>query len=222
MVFVVERYLPGLLRSDLLRGLSRLERTREDDGAVVRYLGSTIVLGDEACFCRFDGPTAAAVAEVNRKVGLPFDRIVPALTVTAERRGSMELSTRVHAERRRRTVVVAGFAALLAGAMTWAGLAFGVGSRHEATPAIRPAAVATLTPAQLGAIRAYRAFGAAGSLTPAEVRSIGSYLFGTAGPLTPAQLQAVRDYRAFGAAGSLTPAELQSIGSYLFGGAGSK
>jgi len=76
MVYVVERYLPGLSRSDLLQGLSRLERDRE-----VRYLGSTIVLGDEACFCQFEGPSEAAVAEANRKAGLSFDRIVPAVYV---------------------------------------------------------------------------------------------------------------------------------------------
>jgi Protein of unknown function (DUF4242) len=76
MVYVVERYLPGLLRSDLLRGLSRIEATAE-----VRYLGSTIVLQDEACYCRFDGPSETAIAEVNRRAGLPFDRIVAAVTV---------------------------------------------------------------------------------------------------------------------------------------------
>ena len=76
MVYVVERYLPGLIRSGLLQGLSRLERDLE-----VRYLGSTIVLGDEACFCQFEAPSEAAVAEVNRKAGLTFDRIVPAVSV---------------------------------------------------------------------------------------------------------------------------------------------
>jgi hypothetical protein len=83
MVFVVERYLPGLLRSDLLRRLSRLERSelQKDSEPLVRYLGSTIVLGDEACFCEFEGPSEAAVAEANRKAGLPFDRIVRAITV---------------------------------------------------------------------------------------------------------------------------------------------
>ena len=76
MVYVVERYLPGLSRSGLLHGLSRLERESE-----VRYLGSTIVLGDEACFCQFEGPSEAAVAEANRRAGLSFDRIVLAVTV---------------------------------------------------------------------------------------------------------------------------------------------
>ena len=84
MVFVVERYLPGLLRSELLRGLSRLGQVTPEDeeAAAVRYLDSTIVLRDEACYCRFEGPTEAAVAEANRKAGLAFDRIVPAITVT--------------------------------------------------------------------------------------------------------------------------------------------
>ena len=83
MVYVVERYLPGLSRSDLLHGLSRLEQGEEScvEGSAVRYLGSTIVLGDEACFCQFEGPSEAAVAEANRKAGLSFDRIVPAVTV---------------------------------------------------------------------------------------------------------------------------------------------
>lgn len=84
MVFVVERYLPGLSHSDLLHELAMLERSQElrDETRVVRYLGSTIVLGDEACYCRFEGPTEAAVAEANRRAGLSFDRIVPAVTVT--------------------------------------------------------------------------------------------------------------------------------------------
>ena len=78
MVYVVKRYLPGLSRSDLLHGLSRLEQTTETG---VRYLGSTIVLGDDACFCQFEGPSEAAVADANRRAGLSFNRIVPAVTV---------------------------------------------------------------------------------------------------------------------------------------------
>ena len=51
MAFVVERYLPGLLRSDLLpRRLSKPRAAgghQTDPEPMVRYLGSTIVLGDE-------------------------------------------------------------------------------------------------------------------------------------------------------------------------------
>ncbi|HLF69207.1 MAG TPA: nickel-binding protein [Gaiellaceae bacterium] len=84
MVYVVERYVPGLSRSDLLVALERLAaatRELQDEGASVRYLGSTIVLLDEACFCQFEGPSEAAVAEVNRRADAPFSRIVSAVAV---------------------------------------------------------------------------------------------------------------------------------------------
>jgi Nickel responsive protein SCO4226-like len=82
MVYVVERYLPGLSRSDLLCRLSKLDALENDpDVPEVRYLGSTIVLEDEACFCEFTGPSEAAVAEANRLAGLSFDRIVLAVLV---------------------------------------------------------------------------------------------------------------------------------------------
>jgi hypothetical protein len=83
MVFVVERYLPGLVRSDILAALERMRAL--GDGAsgtgAVRYLGSTIVLEDEACFCHFEGPSREAIADVNRRAGAPFDRIVAAVAV---------------------------------------------------------------------------------------------------------------------------------------------
>jgi Nickel responsive protein SCO4226-like len=86
MVYVVERYVPGLSRSDLHHRLSELERTLQGlrAGGRVRYLGSTIVLEDEACYCQFEGPSQAAVAEANRQAGLSFDRIVPAVTIEAK------------------------------------------------------------------------------------------------------------------------------------------
>ena len=45
-----------------------------------RYLGSTIVLSDEACVC-ISAASPEAVAKANRRAGLTFDRIVPAVTV---------------------------------------------------------------------------------------------------------------------------------------------
>ena len=84
MVCVVERYLPGISRAGLLPRLSRLQPVTDRlrcVGSAVRYLGSTIVLEDEACFCQFDGPPQAAVAEANHRADLPIDRIVPALLV---------------------------------------------------------------------------------------------------------------------------------------------
>lgn len=86
MVYVVERYLPGLDQRQLVRLLGKLGKVTDElrrEGTHVSYLGSTIVPGDEACFCQFDGPSEAAVVEANTRAGVPFDRIVEAVTVPA-------------------------------------------------------------------------------------------------------------------------------------------
>lgn len=144
MVYVVERYLPGLSRSDLLRGLLRLEQAGEEAerGAEVRYLDSTIVLRDEACFCRFEGPSSDAVAEVNRQAGLPFDRIVPAVTVHpkgAEMSTYPSIPATVEIKRGRLFGLVVGIAALTA-AVTWVISEYAFqsgGSSATAAPAVQ-------------------------------------------------------------------------------------
>ena len=220
MVFVVERYLPGLLRSELLRGLSRLGQVAPEDeeAAAVRYLDSTIVLRDEACYCRFEGPTEAAVAEANRRADLPFDRIVPAVTVKAERSSSMSVSASIPATvqiRRTRLLGLIALVAALAVAATWVVLEYVDGTRGTTAPS---AVTRSLTMEQVAALDMQRpkAGKVASSMTPAERRSIGYYLFGKTASLSPAELQAIRDYR-FEASTSLTPAQIRSIGFYLFG-----
>ena len=84
MVYVVERYLPGLDQRRLLRMLGDLEQVTAElraEGTDVRYIGSTIVPDDEACFCQFEGASEADVAEANERAGVPFARIVAAITV---------------------------------------------------------------------------------------------------------------------------------------------
>ena len=91
MVFVVERYLPGLDQRRLVGLLGKLGQVTQElrtEGTHVRYLGSTIVPGDEACFCQFEGASEAAVAEANERAGVPFARIVAAVAVPAAREGS--------------------------------------------------------------------------------------------------------------------------------------
>jgi Nickel responsive protein SCO4226-like len=141
MVYVVERYLPGLSRSDLLRGLLRLEQASEEPESctAVRYLDSTIVLRDEACFCRFAGPSSTAVAEVNRQAGLPFDRIVPAVTVHpkgAEMSTYPSIPATVEIKRGRLFGLVALVAALTA-AVTWILVAVAFDSGGSAATAAR-------------------------------------------------------------------------------------
>ena len=83
-MYVVERYVPGASCVELERTLVPLGPVTEQmrsEGTPVRWLGSTIVPQDEACFCQFDGPSEAAVAEANRRAHVAFDRIVRAATV---------------------------------------------------------------------------------------------------------------------------------------------
>ena len=91
MVYVVERYLPGLDQRKLVRMLRRLGNATEElraEGTPVQYLGSTIVPGDEACFCQFEGASKAAVVQANERAGVPFARIVAAITVPVAPDGS--------------------------------------------------------------------------------------------------------------------------------------
>lgn len=185
MVYVVERYLPGLARADLLPGLSRLEDSVQEsrgDESPVRYLGSAVVLGDEACFCQFESPSAAAVAEVNRRADLPFDRIVPVVLVQPTHRSSeMSVSTSIpktaRLGRSHPLAVIAAIVAVIALA-AWAIASYVVdsGTRPGRSSAPTQASVLrSLTPRErqyvLGIL----------SLTPAELRAAyGTSL--TAGP----------------------------------------
>jgi hypothetical protein len=183
MVYVVERYLPGLSRANLLPGLSKLESAiggMQGEGSAVRYLGSTIVLGDEACFCQFEGPSEAAVAEANRRAGLPFDRIVPALLVdSTQRRGEMSVSTSIpktaRIGRSHRLVIVSTLAAVLA-VVAWAIATYAVGSgspaAHRAVATQAPA-LAVLTPQERQYVQGIV------SLTPVQLRAA----FGTDRPM---------------------------------------
>jgi outer membrane receptor for Fe3+-dicitrate len=69
----------------MLGKLGEVTQELRIEGTHVRYLGSTIVPDDEACFCQFEGASAAAVAEANERAGVPFARIVAAVTVETGR-----------------------------------------------------------------------------------------------------------------------------------------
>jgi hypothetical protein len=82
--FMVERYLPGIGYGAFAEAVQRAvsaAAAATEQGATVRYLGSTFVPEEESCFCRFEGPDAEAVREANRRAGLPFWRVVDALLI---------------------------------------------------------------------------------------------------------------------------------------------
>jgi hypothetical protein len=186
----------------------------------VRYLGSTIVLEDEACFCEFEAPSAAAVAEANREAGLSFDRIVPALAMRPTKgERAMNVQATVASPIRfqpKRSYAVAG--AVLAAAGLAAGLALtftGGGSTAASAPTSltsreqnASSIVSSLTPTQLRGIRYYWAPGASrlsaqeqrylNAASSADLRGVRSYWAPSpavnAALLTPAQLRAIRWY----------------------------
>jgi hypothetical protein len=219
MVYVVERYLPGLTRSDLLRGLSRLEQTEDREQSEVRYLGSTIVLEDEACFCQFEGPSEAAIADANRAAGLAFDRITPAVTVTpTERRSEMHVSIpttpgTVQISRRRLLGVVVS-AAVVAAAITGAivGVTVGGGSTSAAPATPLQQVYSSRVPLLPVIPGAHVVSGGSIALTPQEAKYVQGIV-----SLTPAQLVAGfgTDVRAAAALASLTPAERAYVESIM-------
>jgi hypothetical protein len=85
VVYVVERYMPGVPGPEIERALVPLAPATEQmrsEGTAVFWRGSVFVPRDEVCFCHFDAPSEAAVAEANRRARVAFDRIVRAVAVT--------------------------------------------------------------------------------------------------------------------------------------------
>jgi hypothetical protein len=213
MVYVVERYLPGLTRSNLLGTLADLERATEElrHGPTVRYLGSTIVIGDEACFCQFEAVSEGAVAEANRRAGLSFDRIVPAVTVSPTQqfnqgRSQMNASTTmpVRIRLRRRWPFVA-VAALLAAGCTVAVLAISTGSNttENATPS-GAASSSVKGPSATSTAQERQYVKAISSMTPAQIAAA----FGTGD--VGATVSSAKERQYVKAISSMTPAQISA------------
>jgi len=227
MVYVVERYLPGRWPADLLPGLARLEPAPEElesGPLVVRYLGSTIVLGDEACFCQFEGPSEAAVAEANRMVGLPFDRIVPAVLVQANQRSSeMSVSTPIPRTVRRgpshRLVAIVAIVAIVAGLAAWAIVSSLAGSAGEQPRRVNPVSessvLRSLTPLQRQYVTAIASLSPA-TLAAAFGTNAASSVDAALAKLTPDQRRYVRSiastsYARLAAGFSANPAPSRAV-----------
>jgi len=73
--FMVERYIPGVSYAQLTEAVRRtasVAAAMTAEGIPVRYLGSTFLPQEEACFCRFEGADADAVRAVNERAGAPY------------------------------------------------------------------------------------------------------------------------------------------------------
>jgi hypothetical protein len=76
---MVERYLPGITTGQLHEASGRLAAAAEELEALgvdVRYVDSTFVPEEEACFCRFESGSVDDVRRACERAGVPFARIV--------------------------------------------------------------------------------------------------------------------------------------------------
>ena len=85
--YMVERHLPGITSDQLSAAAARAKSTTaqmSEEGTPIRYLRSTFVPGDEKCYCLFDGPSADAVEQANKRADIPYERVVEAMHIASE------------------------------------------------------------------------------------------------------------------------------------------
>jgi len=82
--FLVESYVAA--SSAAFDNACEHARLTADRAADVRYVDTTYLPGDETVLHLFDAPSAEALDEAGRRAGLQFERIVPAVNESADRR----------------------------------------------------------------------------------------------------------------------------------------
>jgi Protein of unknown function (DUF4242) len=81
--FVVELYVPRRGGAAVERGARRARLAAEEltrEGQRVRYVRSIFVPEDETCFYLYEAGSADTVRTAAERAGLPFDRIIQAVT----------------------------------------------------------------------------------------------------------------------------------------------
>jgi hypothetical protein len=84
-MYLVERYWPGVTNEMLLEALNRGRRVMEQmrlEGTRVRDITSILIPSEEVVFSVYDGPSVAAVRQLNDRAGIPVSRIVEAIAIT--------------------------------------------------------------------------------------------------------------------------------------------
>lgn len=85
--FLVERYWPGVTADEVRATEIRLQEIvaiLNREGVPLRYRSSTLIEEEESVFWVFHGRSAEEVAEVSRRSGVPFDRILLATEITSQ------------------------------------------------------------------------------------------------------------------------------------------
>lgn len=85
--YMVERHLPNF-PPDQLPGAAAAAKEKSaelsSEGQDVSYVRSTWVPEGDKCYCLFEGPSREAVEEVQKRAGLPYEKIHDAAFLTAE------------------------------------------------------------------------------------------------------------------------------------------
>jgi hypothetical protein len=84
---MVERHLPDF-PPDQLPGAAAAAKEKSaelsGEGQEVSYVRSTYIPAGEKCYCLFEGESADAVEEVQKRAGLPYEKIHEAAFLTAD------------------------------------------------------------------------------------------------------------------------------------------
>jgi hypothetical protein len=83
---MVERHLPDLPPDQLPAAAAAAKQKAAEltgEGEQVTYVRSTYLPEGERCYCLFEGASSEVVAEVQRRAGLPYERIHEAAFLTA-------------------------------------------------------------------------------------------------------------------------------------------
>jgi hypothetical protein len=86
MQFVAERFWPGVTEAAARSAISRVRESCIElaaDGVPVRWLGGTLLAGDEVLSMRFEG-TAQGVRAAHELAGVPLDRLLPSVDVESD------------------------------------------------------------------------------------------------------------------------------------------
>jgi hypothetical protein len=85
--YMVERHLPDF-PPDQLPGAAAAAKDKSaelsGEGRDVSYIRSTYVPEGEKCYCLFEGESREAVEEVQKRAGLPYEKVHDAAFLTAE------------------------------------------------------------------------------------------------------------------------------------------
>jgi hypothetical protein len=85
--YMVERHLPEFPPDQLPAAAAAAKAKSAElssEGQDVRYVRSTYIPEGEKCYCLFEGASREAVAEVQKRAGLPYETIHEAAFLTSD------------------------------------------------------------------------------------------------------------------------------------------